>query len=188
MSTSIHASIEYSTKTSPELVMSFAEVCPGVSFSDIFRALGVNGEGKPAVPVRGWPMEDGFLTDIGWIAARQLTVLVVNDALEDEQESDGRVVTLAKAREWMVKGLSTPLPERHAWSEVGGGDPNSKYWRLTNPDIHSVNWISADELEKAIDAAGEGRLSGYRAALAAMRALEADKNIVMVRFVYGFDN
>jgi hypothetical protein len=191
MSTSIHASIEYTTKISPNAVMSFAEVCPGVSgFSNIFGALGVRDGGKSAVPKRGYPRTpDGkYIADLGWIADRQLTCLVVNDMLEDEQSSDGFAITLDKARDWIARGLATALPEAHSWADVGGGNPYSKYWRITDPDIHSVNWITADELEKAIEAAGNGYLHGYWAALAAMRVLEADENISMVRMVYGFDN
>jgi hypothetical protein len=189
MSRSIHASIEYTTKLSPSIVMSFAEVCPGVSFSDIFATLGSEGS-EGVVPKRGYPRTaDGkYIDDMGWIADRQLTCLVVNDLLEDEQSSDGLAITLDKARDWMARGLAVPLPEKHSWADIGGGDPTSKYWRITDPDIHSVNWITADELETAIEAAGKGHLHGYKAALAAMRTLEADESIGMVRFVYGFDN
>lgn len=188
MSTSIHASIEYELKISPGNVMSFAEVAPGVSFSDIFGALGVRGGGRSAVPKRGYPKDGEYIASMGWVAERDLTVLVDRLGHERERSQDGLCITEAEAEEYMTKYGCKPLPEAHAWSGVGGGNPASRWYRITQPDIHSVNWITADELEKAIEAAGNGYLHGYRAALAAMRVLEADEHVTKVRFVYGFDN
>lgn len=193
MSTSIHASIEYLLRhndESPGVRMSYAEIVPGVSFSNIFEALGVGDTRLRAVPKRGFPRTANgeYVDDMGWIAERELTnLVVVNETYgEDgtEQESDGRCVAGWKAREWIAKGMTEILPEAHNWPI----DPTSPYGRIRDPDIHSVNWITADELEKAIAAAGNGYLAGYKAAVAAMRILETEKHIRDVRFVYGFDN
>lgn len=186
MSTSIHASIEYTYKRGPEMVMSYAGIHPGVSFSQIFVRLG-GQPGKAVVPLRGWPKDGEFVGDIGWIASRELTLLVDRTASERTVESDGTTITEAEAQEYlsMKYGYSVPLPSPM-------DSPTYQYYRIQDPDIHDVNWITADELDHAIKVVetvdGGGHLAGYKAALAAMRVLEADEQIGMVRFIYGFDN
>lgn len=181
MSRSINAVVEYTTKLSPGIIWGF-EMRPGVSFSDVFAALAKSRQ-------RGWPMTpDGkYFAGMSIEAEQLFTFLVVNDMTDDECEP--YCVTQAKAREWMARGISRPLPEKSSWADIGGGGTSSdKYWRITHPDLsHGLNWITADELEKVIERAGRGMLHGYRAALAAMRSLEADENIASVRYVYAFD-
>jgi hypothetical protein len=189
MSTSIHASIEYTYKNSVSTVFSFAEINPGVSFSNIFVRLGgqqVKGD-KAVVPLRGFPTEGDFFADLGWVADKQLTMLVSRKATEDETHEDGTCITEAKAQYYLglKHGNSVVLPRRY---DSQDGD----YYRIQHPHIHDVNWITADELAHAVRVVetvdGGGHLTGYKAALAAMNVLEADDGIDMVRFVYGFDN
>jgi hypothetical protein len=108
-----------------------------------------------------------------------------------ETESDGTVVSFAYAQDYIDRKVSTVVPERHHTDANGVVAEGSDFYRITDPDIHSVNWITADELEKAVDATekvGGYFFAGYRAVIAAMRALEASGFVSMVRFVYGFDN
>jgi hypothetical protein len=171
------------------MVMSFGSVHPGVSFSSIFVRLGgqKSKDKKAVVPLRGWPMAGEFIDDTGWIADRDLTLLVVRGSTEREVESDGTCITEAEAERFMnlKYNPSILLP-----SEMDS--PTYKYYRIQNPDIHDVNWITTDELEHAVKVVETvddgGFLVGYKAAIAAMRALEADPGVEMVRFLYGFDN
>ena len=186
MSTSIHASIEYRIHGST--TMSFAEVSPGTSYSTIFERLGNERNPKAVVPLRGWPMDGEYIDDMGWVAQKQLTCLVVRSQTEArDNEGDGVCISPTEAQRYLSLpgGYSKVLPERY-------NDPEtSEYWRISDPDIHDVNWITANELEVALAKVredGGGYLAGYDATLAAMRALEADDRLSHVRLVYGFDN
>lgn len=181
MSTSIHAVIEYQDKVSDRIVWSLGEIHMGVSFSNIFALLGAKYHNykRTVVPKRGLPVGSEPTFDMSWEALSVFTMLVDPDASERQTESDGTTITVAEAETYIASHLSVTLPK----------SIDTGYYYITDPDIHSANWITADELEKAIVANGDvGYMYSYKAALAAMRSLEADKDIKWVRLVYGFDN
>jgi len=186
MSTSIHAVIEYQDKVSKDIVWSLGEIHMGVSFSDIFALLGAQGHNykRTVVPKRGWPMEGDLYGLRSHDADRILTLLVDPYVTERETESDGTVITETDSQYYQnLKGgnASIVLSDRYT------GMRDYRWYRISDPDIHSVNWITADELEVAVNATS-GHLYAYRAAIAAMRVLAADESIEWVRLIYGFDN
>lgn len=196
MSTSIHAAIEYREKDIHNIVWDFAEVSLGVSFSTIFARLGAKGHTyKPTVvPTRGFPMADKVhIDELSTSVTRQMTMLVDRHATDRVRESDGVCITQAEAERFLAlkHGSSRILPGEYGSDSEGNLIESFQFYRIQNPDVHSVNWITASELDNAVNMTekdGGGRLSPYRAAVAAMRILEADEGIEMVRFVYGFDN
>jgi len=204
MSTSIHGSIEYRHTYSP-IVFTFADVNVGVSMSNIFGRLGAkhHNEARTAVPVRGWPKNGQGDLDCGSGFRTQAAALVVRGSEEagvdfDEnghcREVDGLVITEEAAEKWLAsKHFSNPVE----WLDA---DWRSNFRYISDPDIHSVNWITADELSVVIEKTSKelrtpdgregGFLGGYHAVVAAMRALEQSPSVEAssVRFIYGFDN
>ncbi len=177
MSTSIHCVVEYDTTfAKTTLTQSFAEFYPGVSFSGIFGLLGArhHSEADMMVPKRGRPDK------AGWMLDRMDSALVVRGMLEREVSQDGMAIPEDEADEW--------IRLRSVWID----DWHGKFRRISHPDMHSVNWLTASELESAVDAAQRlaprALLGGYRAIVAAMRALEENETVVAVRFCYCFDN
>jgi hypothetical protein len=208
MGADIHASIEYSdyldeVTGEPKLVFTYADVELPRNY-DAFGALGYEGRGdlKAAVPIRGWPKKaDGFYAEVGWGFRREAAMLAVRKAKAgkdgfDErgykEEGDGTVCTWERGEEWVSRGCK--------WldRDLRDQSSNAEYRYVSDPDIHTVNWITSAELQAAILLVERyyrsmykmqhPRLHEYRAALAAMKELEKDPRRKMVRFIYGFDN
>lgn len=213
MGADIHASIEYAYKHSidkdtgePTLIMTFADLNLPRAYT-MFGLLGYQGRDldAPVVPLRGWPRTpDGqFYGDIGWGFRAEACGLVVrsarngvdgfSDDFGQKNEGDGTCLTPDGAERWLTYG-SIYLPR-----DADDMDPSKEYVYISNPDIHSVNWITADEMTVAVEALvaqyeGEGYVARtgsvirYIAVRDLMRALESDPEVGMVRLIYGFDN
>ncbi len=179
MSTSIHCVVEYdqSFGVGSSHTQSFGQFYPGVSFSNIFGLLGArhHHEADTMVPKRGRPDK------AGWMLDRMDSALVVRGMAEREVSRDGTAITADEADEWIRLG-----------SEWIDDDWHGKYRRISDPDMHSVNWITASELESVVETAQrlapKALLGGYRAIVAAMRAMMENETIEQVRFCYCFDN
>jgi hypothetical protein len=98
-----------------------------------------------------------------------------------------------KTFEWYYDHPCIPVTQETAddWVKRCGCKilENGRYKDVTDPDFHSYNWCTADELEKCIKKAEDsdwGVGAAWKALLAYMRAYE-DGNYE-VRAVYWFDN
>lgn len=211
MGADIHGSIEYSDWVDEKtgdftLVMSFAKLSLPRDYI-MFGALGYRGrdlEKYLSVPLNGWPRSRaGNIGRMGWTFQADATVLVVRDAVAGKdgysergylRESDGQCITPGLAKEYLRYGSQWLDDDYH--HSLATDSP--EYRRMSDPDIHSVNWCTTKDLAKAISAARRFKAKEYggggswdheyRAVLASMRELEKDTNKKMVRFIYGFDN
>lgn len=98
-----------------------------------------------------------------------------------------------KTFEWYYDHPCIPVTQETAddWVKRCGCtiSENGRYKDVTDPDFHSYNWCTADELEKCIKKAEDsdwGVGAAWKALLAYMRAYEEGN--YEVRAVYWFDN
>lgn len=95
-----------------------------------------------------------------------------------EWADDDRWVSLEQAERWVENG-----------SSVGEKDDAGRLRRVSGPDWHSHNWLTADELEQALEhykMVSADAPPEWAAMLASMRAFEAAD--YQTRVVFWFDN
>lgn len=184
MGCDIHAYIDFQrTDRDPErpFAINFAELHIGRDYALFAVLAGVRQYADGPEPVVG---QKGLPETVSYAVRGANELYVVDDK---ELEGDEGVVLRSTAEKWVDSGSSE-------WV-----DEDKK--RVTHPDWHSHSWLTTSELEAAINKyeayyADPNHRSQYRgekvdpevrAALAAMKALEADGTLV-ARFVFWFDN
>ena len=132
-------------------------------FTSLAGVRSYGDEVKPVAQLRGIP--DG----IGYRTRGDYLYFVCENPNEDSNETDKE-----RADKWVAGGSSVWSGDRH----------------VTDPDAHSMSWLTPDEYDQAINYSLEGRVihdrEDYRALLAAMRSLE--QSGYEVRTVFWFDN
>lgn len=181
MGADIHMYIEH-REPGRDHWFSFGErINPGRDYGLFGYIAGVRHEVEPVVPLRGYPADAGY-------SAQHDNHLLIND--EYGKDGDGWC-TEEQARNWVKSGCSKRIPaKRDEKNQPMGAD------KVTHPDWHSHTWLTADELERAINAieSDAQRMKWpnskvdveYHGVIGAMRAMEAKGR--EVRAVIWFDN
>jgi hypothetical protein len=164
MGCDIHAYIEYHGYEGGDRITSmtgrFSLPRDYVMF-DIMAGVRGDGDEKPLFEPRGIPPNLGHKAEDDYFLR-----------VDDEQaklEVEG-VCSRDKADYWIKCGFSKAIDDG----------------RVTHPDWHTPSWLTTDEFAKCVKKGGRGPDSVYKAALAAMRAVEADGHH-KARIVFWFD-
>lgn len=180
MGCDIHAWIEYRDNTDPEYLkeaypwaapdfvpawQTFAQVHLGRNYEAFTTLAGVRGpENLAVVPPRGIPDNVSFDVTQEWY---------VNISDEGADRDEYNTVSVETASKWHESYDCKYLLNR-------AGNPIM----VESPDWHTPSWLTADEIERAIKDVDYVTL--YKATVATMRALEADK--YEARLVFWFDS
>lgn len=160
MGADIHCFIEY-RKPKADYWASFGgRINPGRNYEIFGRLAGVRSKLPPAIPLRGFPDDAGY-----W--SRDNYHVYVS---ESETPVDGQA-SKANAERWVQQGISK-------WGPSG----TERAW-VTDPDAHSVTWMTPDEWEPLTQGNSGPE---YAAMTTAMRSIEAQG--YQVRVVFWFDN
>ena len=181
MGCDIHMYVEHRAKDHPEFGWRpfGGRISPGRDYCLFGYIAGVRSDVAPVVEQRGFPNDPAWTT-------KSENHLYINDKYANE--GDEEYVTEAEAQSWVKSGCSKMIYARRDENGVAQGSD-----QVTHPDWHSHTWLTADELEKAIELANVEYQKGnwgkvniqYEALLAAMRTLEKEDD---VRVVIWFDN
>lgn len=160
MGCDIHCYIEYREKDSGRWRDFGGRINPGRNYAVFERMAGVRGDTAMFEP-RGLP------ENISHASQNDSRLYITNDGAGDDECSK------ENADRWIKSGCSKLVDEK---------------W-VTNPDWHSHSWLTAQELESAVDAAQDKygqSAQEYRAIIAAMRCFEELGYVS--RVVFWFDN
>lgn len=182
MSYNIHGVVEYQDPHVPSIVWDLGNVFFPSTWSDIQEVLGCHPDvAEGIVPKRGHPKGN---TSSGY--NQEFTALVIRgEALDNDTEFD----KYGQCRQ--IDGLVLNEAGAEHWLSVGGewlDEWHAGYRRISDPDMHEVNWITYKEYKAAIEAtqtrSPNADLSVHRAVLASMKSLKKS-GYKGVRFVYG---
>lgn len=122
--------------------------------------------------------------NLGYDTATRYWTNVAPEA-HPEWADDDDWISLEKAQDWVERGYS-----------VGESDDKGRLRRVSGPDWHSHSWLTADELQQALDHykklavtywPNDGEAPAeWAATIAAMRTFEASGK--QSRLVFWFDN